>query len=85
MPRSSPEVSDKADKEKKREEKARKRRERWDYRVEKVKAATAKALAVANKRKWLVFLIGAGLLTYFTVSTGSFSSILEMVKGLFDG
>jgi len=89
MPRNTPDATDKSDREKKRkekaEEKARKKKERWDYRVERIKAATAKALAVAKKRKWLVFLIGIGLLAYFTISTGSFSGILQTVKGLFGG
>ena len=85
MPKNTSDVTDKSDREKKREEKARKRKERWDYRVERIKAVTAKALAVAKKRKWLVFLIGIGLLAYFTISTGSFSGILQTVKGLFGG
>lgn len=85
MPRSTSDVTGKSDKEKKREERARKKKERWDHRVDRIKAATAKALAVAKKRKWLVFLIGIGLLAYFTISTGSFSGILQTVKGLFGG
>jgi ABC-type Fe3+-hydroxamate transport system substrate-binding protein len=85
MPKNTSDVTDKSDREKKREEKARKRKERWNHRIERVKAATAKALAVATKRKWLVFLIGIGLLAYFTISTGSFSGILQTVKGLFGG
>jgi hypothetical protein len=48
-----------AEREEKRQDKANKARDRRAYRIEKIKAVTAKALAVGVKRKWLVFLIGA--------------------------
>ena len=67
----------------KREERNKKRRERWQYRIDKIKALTAKALAVARKRKWLVFLIGAGIAVYTLISTGSLSGVFNIVKGFF--
>ena len=67
----------------KREERLRKRHERWNYRVEKIKALTEKALAVAKKRKWLVFLIGAGIAVYFLVSSGSMGGVFNIIKGFF--
>jgi hypothetical protein len=78
-----PEMIDKSDREKKREERARKRKERWNHRIERIKALTAKALAVAKKRKWLVFLIGIGIAAYFVISSGGFSGVFNTVKGLF--
>lgn len=73
-------------KEDKKEDKIDKRdRKRW-YRLERIKALTAKAAAVATKRKWLVFLIGIGLAAYFLISRGGgggLGGLLEMIKGLF--
>lgn len=46
------------EREAKRQDKANKVRDRRAYRIEKIKALTAKFYAVAAKRKWLVFLIG---------------------------
>ena len=48
-----------AEREAKRQDKANKVRDKRAYRIEKIKALTAKFYAVAAKRKWLVFLIGA--------------------------
>ena len=64
----------------KKEERDRKRKERRDFRIEKIKALAGKAIAVAQKRKWLVFLIGIGLIAYFVISTGGFSNILQLLK-----
>jgi hypothetical protein len=47
-----------ADREARRQEKADKAKDKRDFRIEKIKAITEKALAVGVKRKWLVFLIG---------------------------
>ena len=73
------------DENKKKEDKIDKReRKRW-YRLERIKALTAKAMAVATKRKWLVFLIGLGMAAYFLISSGGggLGGLLEMIKGLF--
>ena len=74
-----------SDEKKKKEDKIDKReRKRW-YRLERIKALTAKAMAVATKRKWLVFLIGLGMAAYFLISSGGggLGGLLEMIKGLF--
>tara|TARA_Y100001938_G_C8042160_1_gene406729 strand:+ start:596 stop:886 length:291 start_codon:yes stop_codon:yes gene_type:complete len=65
-----------------RKEKVENRR---SYRLEKIKEVTAKAYAVAKKRKWLVFLIGIGLIAYLVISNGGLGlgGILDKVKGLF--
>jgi len=66
-----------------REEKVDSRR---GYRLDKIKALTAKATAVAKKRKWLVFMIGLGLVAYVVISKGGFGGVggvLEMIKGFF--
>ncbi|MAH44762.1 hypothetical protein CMI37_02985 [Candidatus Pacearchaeota archaeon] len=71
------------DKKDAREEKVDSRR---GYRLDKIKALTAKATAVAKKRKWLVFMIGLGLVAYVVISKGGFGGmggILETIKNFF--
>jgi hypothetical protein len=71
------------DKKDARGEKADSRR---DYKLDKIKALTAKATAVAKKRKWLVFMIGLGLLAYVVISKGGIGGgggVLEIIKGFF--
>ena len=64
----------------KKEDRNSKRKDRRDHCIEKIKVLTDKAVAVAQKRKWLVFLIGIGLAAYFVISTGGFSTILQLLK-----
>ena len=78
-----PAMLDKPKRETKKEDRIDKKKSKRDYRIEKIKAVTAKALAVAKKRKWLVFLIGIGIAAYFVMSSGNFSGVLETIKGLF--
>jgi hypothetical protein len=59
-----------ADREAKKQEKAEKAKERRDFRIEKIKALTAKALAVGTKRKWLVFMIVAAIAAYLIIFKG---------------
>ena len=54
----------------KRQDKANKARDRRAYRIEKIKALTAKALAVGTKRKWLVFMIVAAIAAYLIIFKG---------------
>jgi len=71
------------DKKDAREEKVDSRR---GYRLDKIKTLTAKATAVAKKRKWLVFMIGLGLVAYVVISKGGFGGmggILETIKNFF--
>ena len=59
---------------------------RRNYRLEKIKEVTAKAYAVATKRKWLVFLIGIALVAYMVISSGGLGGlggIVESVKSFF--
>ena len=59
---------------------------RRGFRIEKIKALTGKAYAVASKRKWLVYLIGLGIAVYFILTSGGgagFTGLIESVKGLF--
>ena len=65
-----------------------KAKEKRNFRIEKIKAITAKALAVGTKRKWLVFLIVAALAAYLIISKGGMSfggssGIVDMIKGFF--
>lgn len=71
------------EKEKGREDKLATKR---NYKLEKIKEVTAKAYAVATKRKWLVFLIGIALVAYFVISSGGFGGlggIIDKVKSFF--
>ena len=71
------------DKKDAREEKVDSRR---GYKLDKIKALTAKATAVAKKRKWLVLMIGLGLVAYLVISKGGFGGgggVLEIIKGFF--
>ena len=70
----------------KRQKRSAKAGERRNYRLDKIKALTEKAYAVAAKRKWLVFMIGLAIIAYFIFSSGGFSNvggILEKVKSFF--
>ena len=75
-----------AEKQEKVDSKKEKTSDRRSYRIEKIQALKEKALAVAAKRKWLVLLLGLGLVIYFVVSSGGMGGvgpILEKVKGFF--
>ena len=75
-----------AEKQEKVDSKKEKTSDRRSYRIEKIQALKEKALAVATNRKWLVFLLGLGLVIYFVVSSGGMGGvgpILEKVKGFF--
>ena len=72
----------------KKEVKKEKKESKQDYKIEKIKAITAKAYAVASKRKWLVFLIVAAVAAYVIISKGGMSfggssGIVDMIKGFF--
>jgi len=59
----------------KRQEKADKAKEKRDFRIEKIKAVTAKALAVGIKRKWLVFMIAAAIAAYLIIFKGGIAGV----------
>ena len=76
-------ATDKEDKAKNKEEKTTSKR---DYKIDKIEALTGKALAVAKKRKWLVFLLGLGLVIYFVITSGGAGGIggmFEKIKSFF--
>ena len=73
-------------KEDKKEGKKEKTSDKRGYKLEKIRELTAKAYAVASKRKWLVFLIGIALVAYFVISSGGFGGlggIIDKVKSFF--
>ena len=75
-----------ADKEGKAKNKEEKTTSKRDYKIDKIEALTGKALAVAKKRKWLVFLLGLGLVIYFVVTSGGaggMGGIFEKIKSFF--
>ena len=70
-----------------REDRERRKKEKWQYKLERIRLITAKALAVAKKRKWLVLLIGGGIAAYSIISSGGFGGmggIIDKLKGLFN-
>tara|TARA_R110000824_G_scaffold9415_3_gene42084 strand:+ start:3045 stop:3287 length:243 start_codon:yes stop_codon:yes gene_type:complete len=73
---------DKENRKKGRADRAAKRRQ---WRIDKINALKEKFYAVAAKRKWLVFLIGIGLIAYLVISSGGLNlgGIFEKVKGIF--
>jgi|TARA_Y100000310_G_scaffold339149_1_gene430932 hypothetical protein len=76
----------KNNKEDKKEDRSEKVSDKRSYRLEKIKELTAKAYAVATKRKWLVFMIGAAIAAYLIIFKGGFSfggGWLDKIKGLF--
>jgi len=63
-----------------------KKESKRNYKLEKIREVTAKAYAVAAKRKWLVFLIGIALVAYFVISSGGIGGlgdVVEKVKSFF--
>ena len=83
---STPETEEeKSKREQRRDSRSEARDKRKGWRIEKIKAATAKAYAVATKRKWLVFMMALGIAIYFIISSGGGSSILNTVKSFLGG
>ena len=66
----------KEEKEKLKNEKHERLKERKEsrrlFRLERIKEVTAKAYAVATKRKWLVFMIVAAIAAYLIIFKGGF-------------
>lgn len=60
-----------------------KKETRSEGKTDKLAARADLARAKAEKRRWLVYLIGISLLGYMLISTGSASKGLEFVKGFF--
>jgi hypothetical protein len=76
----------KKDEDKEDKKPSEKKESRRDFRLAKIKETTAKALAVAAKRKWLVFLIGIGLVAYFVISSGGLGGlggVIDKIKSFF--
>jgi len=63
-------------------ERGAKRQEKRDFKIEKIKAITAKALAVGTKRKWLVFMIVSAIAAYL-IFKGGLGGVPEIIKGFF--
>ena len=77
---------DKPEKEDRKDVRGEKVDSRRNYKLDKIKALTAKATAVAKKRKWLVLMIGLGLVAYMVISKGGMGGmggILDTIKNFF--
>tara|TARA_R110000851_G_scaffold193627_1_gene344360 strand:- start:178 stop:453 length:276 start_codon:yes stop_codon:yes gene_type:complete len=73
-------------KDSKLEDKEDKKEDKRNYKLERIREVTAKAYAVASKRKWLVFMIVAAIAAYLIIFKGGASAgggMLDMVKGFF--
>jgi len=73
-------AEDRAKRRKEKEDRAAKRRQ---WRIDKINALKEKFHAVAAKRKWLVFMMGLGIIIYFIITSGGGMGIIDKVKGLF--
>ena len=71
---------DRDERKKEGEERKAKRRQ---WRIDKINALKEKFYAVAAKRKWLVLMMGLGIIIYFIITSGGGMSIIDKVKGLF--
>jgi len=60
-----------------------KKETRSGVKTDKLEARANLARAKAEKRRWLVYLLGLALLAYMLISTGGGSKGLEFVKGIF--
>jgi hypothetical protein len=60
-----------------------KKESRSESKTDKLEARAKLALAKAEKRRWLVYLLGLGLVIYLLVSTGSMTKGIELIKGFF--
>jgi len=82
-------MSGKEERKEEREDKKEERKEKTatarQWRIDKINALKEKFYAVALKRKWLVFLIGIGLIAYLVISSGGLSlgGIFDKIKGIF--
>lgn len=65
----------------KKEGRESKKKSKRDFKLEKIKAVTAKAIAVGTKRKWLVFLIGAAIAAYFVLKGGGLGGLFKSLGG----
>jgi|TARA_R110000824_G_scaffold372234_1_gene562335 hypothetical protein len=72
------------DKENRQEDRKDRKDGRRTFKLDKIRETTAKAYAVASKRKWLVFLIGAAIAAYLIFTKGGGGGgVLDIVKGFF--
>lgn len=63
-----------------REDKNEHKVSRKESKVDLINAKAGKALATAQKRKWLVILIGIAIAAYYAISKGSGSGFIDMIK-----
>ena len=78
--RNTPVPSDNGKHEEKREEKRDHKLDKSSAKVDLINAKAGKAMAVAQKRKWLVILIGIGIAAYYALKSGAGSGLLDIIK-----
>ena len=71
------------DREKRRVGRAERAEKRRQWRIDKINALKEKFYAVAAKRKWLVFMMGLGIIIYFIITSGGGAGVIDKIKGLF--
>mgnify|MGYP003660874260 FL=1 len=63
-----------------RDDKQDRKVDKKDAKVDLINAKANKALAVAQKRKWLVILIGVAIAAYYAIKSGAGSGLFDMIK-----
>jgi hypothetical protein len=56
-----------------------------ESKVDLINAKANKAMAVAQKRKWLVILIGIAIAAYYAIKSGAGSGLFDLLKSKLGG
>ena len=67
-------------KEKKRDSKSDAKATKKSAKADIIDAKARKAMAVAQKRKWLVILIGVGIAAFYALKSGAGSGLIDIIK-----
>jgi hypothetical protein len=68
-----------------RDDKLDKKTDKRESKVDLINAKANKAMAVAQKRKWLVILIGVAIAAYYAIKNGAGSGLFDMLKSKLGG
>jgi len=67
------------------EDKQNKKTDKRESKVDLINAKANKAMAVAQKRKWLVILIGIAIAAYYAIKSGAGSGLFDLLKSKLGG
>ena len=68
-----------------RDDKQDKKVDKRESKVDLINAKANKAMAVAQKRKWLVILIGIAIAAYYAIKSGAGSGLFDLLKSKLGG